>query len=196
VKPRAVFFDRDDTLMVNVPYLGDPSRVEIFPEAAQALYALRKAGFMVFVVSNQSGVGRGLITRDQVVSVQAELKRQLDGDYIHAFYNSFSAPDDPYGTDRKPSPELLLQAAQTHDLDLASSFFLGDRLSDIECGLNAGCRSVLLTHAKSSRRATPDADDALARTKAHYIAETLTDAVKWILEVSSDVPWPKTHEVS
>ena len=196
MKPRAVFLDRDDTLMVNVPYLGDPSRVEIFPEAAQALYALRKGGFMLFVVSNQSGVGRGLITRDQVVSVQAELKRQLDGDYIHAFYNSFSAPDDPYGTDRKPSPELLLQAARTHDLDLAGSFFVGDRLSDIECGINAGCRSILLTHEKSSRRATPDSEDALARTKAHYIAETLTDAVKWILEVSSDVPWPKTHEVS
>jgi D-glycero-D-manno-heptose 1,7-bisphosphate phosphatase len=196
MKPRAVFLDRDDTLMVNVPYLGDPSRVEIFPEAAQALYALRKAGFMVFVVSNQSGVGRGLITRDQVFAVQAELKRQLDGDYIHAFYNSFSAPDDPYGTDRKPSPELLLQAATAHDLDLAGSFFLGDRLSDIECGLNAGCRTVLLTHAQSSRRATPDAEDTVARTKAHYIAETLTNAVKWILEVSSDVPWPKTHEVS
>jgi D-glycero-D-manno-heptose 1,7-bisphosphate phosphatase len=193
MKPRAVFLDRDDTLMVNVPYLGDPSRVEIFPEAAQALYALRKAGFLLFVVSNQSGVGRGLITRDQVFAVNAELKRQLDGDYIHAFYNSFSTPDDPYATDRKPSPELLLEAAKIHNLDLAASFFLGDRLSDIECGLNAGCRTVLLTHAKSSRRAAPDADDTIAATKAHYIASTLTDAVNWILEVSSNVPWPKTH---
>ena len=66
VNRRAVFFDRDDTLMVNVPYLGDPSLVEIFPEAAEALFALRKAGFLLFVVSNQSGVGRGLITREQV----------------------------------------------------------------------------------------------------------------------------------
>ena len=196
MKSRAVFLDRDDTLMVNVPYLGDPSRVEIFPEAAQALFSLRKAGFLLFVVSNQSGVGRGLITRDQVVSVQAELKRQLDGDYIHAFYNSFSAPDDPYGTDRKPSPELLHQAAETHDLDLPGSFFIGDRLSDIECGINAGCRTVLLTHEKSSHRVKPYTDDSNARTKAHYVAETLTDAVKWILEVSSDVPWPKTHEAA
>jgi D-glycero-D-manno-heptose 1,7-bisphosphate phosphatase len=196
VKNRAVFLDRDDTLMVNVPYLGDPSRVEIFPEAAASLYALRKCGFLLFVVSNQSGVGRGLITRDQVFAVNAELKRQLDGDYIHAFYNSFATPDDPYATDRKPSPELLLEAARVHDLDLAASYFIGDRLSDIECGLNAGCRTVLLTHAKSSRKESSDQEDAVARAKAHYIAATLTEAANWIQEVSSDVPWPKTHEVS
>jgi D-glycero-D-manno-heptose 1,7-bisphosphate phosphatase len=196
MKPRAVFLDRDDTLMVNVPYLGDPSRVEIFPEAAEALYALRKAGFLLFVVSNQSGVGRGLITREQVFAVNAELKRQLNGDYIEAFYNSFSTPDDPYATDRKPSPELLHQASQLHELDLNASFFIGDRLSDIECGLNAGCRTVLLTHAKSSRKESSDAEDATARLKAHYIANTLMEAAKWIIEVSSTLPWPKTHEVA
>jgi histidinol phosphatase-like enzyme len=127
--------------------------------------------------------------------VNAELKRQLDGDYIHAFYNSFSTPDDPYATDRKPSPELLLEAAKVHEVDLGASFLIGDRLSDIECGLNAGCRNVLLTHEKSSRRESLDPDDRVAREKAHYIAETLQDAARWILEVSSSIPWPKTHEI-
>ena len=195
MKARAVFLDRDDTLIVNVPYLGDPARVEIFPEAAAALYALRKADFLLFVVSNQSGVGRGLISRDQVFAVNAELKRQLDGDYIQAFYHSYATPDDPYATDRKPSPELLLQAAQAHDLDLAASFFIGDRLSDIECGLNAGCRTVLLTHDKSSRRDSGDPEDAIARNKAHYITSTLTDAANWIISVSHIFPVPKTHEL-
>jgi D-glycero-D-manno-heptose 1,7-bisphosphate phosphatase len=195
MKPRAVFLDRDDTLIVNVPYLGDPTLVEIFSDAAAALYALRQAGFLLFVVSNQSGVGRGLITRGQVSAVDAEMKRQLDGDYIHAFFHSFAAPDDPYATDRKPSPELLLQAAKIHDLDLPASFFIGDRLSDIECGLNAGCRTVLLTHAKSSRKENSDEEDAVARVKAHYIADTLTDAANWILEVSSTIPTLKTHEL-
>ena len=190
---RAVFFDRDDTLMVNVPYLGDPSLVKIFPEAAQAMYTLRQAGFWLFVVSNQSGVGRGLITRGQVSEVNAELKRQLDGDYIQAFYHSYATPDDPYATDRKPSPELLLQAAQAHDLDLAASFFIGDRLSDIECGINAGCRTVLLTHEKSSRKDSVDPEDAVAREKAHYITSSLKEAAQWIIEVSSNIPWPKTH---
>ncbi len=195
MKNRAVFLDRDDTLMVNVPYLGDPTLVEIFPEAAQALYTLRQAGLLLFVVSNQSGVGRGLITRDQVFAVNAELKRQLNGDYIHAFFHSYAAPDDPYATDRKPSPELLLRAAKEHDLDLPASFFIGDRLSDIECGLNAGCRSVLLTHHKSSRRESLDQEDAAAREKAHYVAPTLMDAANWIIGVSSNIPVLKTHEL-
>lgn len=95
MKQRAVFLDRDDTLIVNVPYLGDPNRVEIFPEAAQALYALRQAGFLLFVVSNQSGVGRGMITRHQVFAVNAEMKRQLKGDYIHAFFHSYATPEYP-----------------------------------------------------------------------------------------------------
>ena len=197
MKHCAVFFDRDDTLMENVPYLGDPNQVETFPEAATAMYQLRQADFWLFVVSNQSGVGRGLITRSQVFAVNAELKRQLDGDYIHAFYHSFAAPDEApdADTDRKPSPKLLLKAAEINNLDLSRSFFVGDRLSDIECGLNAGCRTVLLTHLKSSRWNNPDPEDALAREKAHYIAENLIQAAQWIIEVSSNTPIPKTHEM-
>ncbi len=195
MKHLAVFFDRDDTLMVNVPYLGDPSLVTIFPEAAEAMYALREAGFWLFVVSNQSGVGRGLITRSQVFAVNAELKRQLDGDYIHAFYHSFAAPDDPKATDRKPSPQLLFKAAEINNLDLPKSFFVGDRLSDIECGINAGCRTVLLTHELSSRKESGDPEDDLARQKAHFIANNLREAVQWIIEVSSNDPTPKTHEM-
>ena len=195
MKHLAVFFDRDDTLMVNVPYLGDPSLVTIFPEAAEAMYALREAGFWLFVVSNQSGVGRGLITRSQVFAVNEELKRQLDGDYIHAFYHSFAAPDDPKATDRKPSPQLLFKAAEINNLDLPKSFFVGDRLSDIECGINAGCRTVLLTHELSSRKESGDPEDDLARQKAHFIANNLREAVQWIIDVSSNDPTPKTHEM-
>ncbi len=196
MKKHAVFLDRDDTLMVNVPYLGDPGQVEIFPDAAEALYALRKADFLLFIVSNQSGVGRGLISREQVHAVNTELKRQMNGDYIHAFYHSFATPDDPYATDRKPSPEILLGAAKAHDLNLAGSFFIGDRLSDIECGLNAGCRTILLTHDKSSRKDSGDPEDAIAREKAHYVTASLMDAANWILSVSSTIPVPKTHELS
>jgi len=195
MKHRAVFFDRDDTLMVNIPYLGDPTKVEIFPEAALAMHALKNADFWLFVVSNQSGVGRGLITRNQVFSVNVELERQLGGDYINAFFHSFATPDDPYATDRKPSPELLHKASAIHNLDLPESFFVGDRLSDIECGLNAGCRTVLLTHEKSSRRDALDEEDTQAREKAHYIASTLMEATQWILQVSSSIPVPKTHEL-
>jgi D-glycero-D-manno-heptose 1,7-bisphosphate phosphatase len=180
----AVFFDRDDTLMVNVPYLGDPAQVEIFAEAAPALAELTRAGFLLFVVSNQSGVGRGLITREQVDSVNLELVRQLGHQHIHTFYHSYATPDDPYATDRKPSPEILLTAAREHDLDLARSFFVGDRLSDIECGIAAGSRTVLLTHAKSSRRDDVTDDDHQAMKLATFIARDLSEAAAWIVKES------------
>ena len=179
---RAVFFDRDDTLMVNVPYLGDPKKVEAFAEAAETMAKLQAAGFLLFVVSNQSGVGRGLISREQVHAVNAELSRQLGREYVHAFYHSFAAPDDPYATDRKPSPELVLLAAKEHDLDLGRSYFVGDRLSDIECGLAAGCRTILLTHAKSSRRESLSDEDVRARKLAQYVAEDLHQAAHFILK--------------
>lgn len=181
---RAVFFDRDDTLMVNVPYSGNPSEVEAFAEAAVALADLAEAGFLLFVVSNQSGVGRGLITREQVDSVNIELVRQLGHKHIHTFYHSYATPDDPYATDRKPSPEIVLEAAKEHDIDLAQSFFVGDRLSDIECGLNAGCRTILLTHEKSSRRHDVSEDDRTAMQKAHHIARDLAEVAAWIREAS------------
>ncbi len=182
---RAVFFDRDDTLMVNVPYLGDPSKVEAFAEAATALIDLQRAGFLLFVVSNQSGVGRGLITRDQVYSVNLELVRQLGGDYIKAFYHSFSTPDDPHGTDRKPSPELLFLAAKEHDVDLEHSFFVGDRLSDVLCGQAAGCQTILITHARSSRLGNDDPEDERARNEADHLATDLTQAARYILGLAA-----------
>jgi D-glycero-D-manno-heptose 1,7-bisphosphate phosphatase len=110
--------------------------------------------------------------------------RQLGHAHIHTFYHSYATPEDPYATDRKPSPELVLNAAKEHDLDLAQSYFVGDRLSDIECGLNAGCRAVLLTHANSSRRDDISDDDKIAMTKAHHVARDLTDVTGWILKSS------------
>ena len=121
-----------------------------------------------------------MITREQVDSVNVELVRQLGHEHIHTFYHSYATPDDPYATDRKPSPEIVLSAAQEHDIDLAQSFFVGDRLSDIECGLNAGCRTVLLTHAKSSRRDDVSEDDRAAMKKAHHVARDLTEVARWI----------------
>jgi D-glycero-D-manno-heptose 1,7-bisphosphate phosphatase len=181
---RAVFFDRDDTLMVNVPYLGDPTQVEAFADTAPALAELSKAGFLLFVVSNQSGVGRGLITREQVNSVNIELVRQLGHEHIHTFYHSYAAPDDPYATDRKPSPEIVLGAAREHGLDLTASFFVGDRLSDIECGIAAGCRTIFLAHHKSSRRDDVSEEDHEAKRLANFVARDLSEAGAWIIRES------------
>ncbi len=141
---RAIFFDRDDTLMKNVPYLGDPTQVEVFPQARSCLEALRGLGFELFVISNQSGVGRGLITLPQVDGVNAEMIRQLGGNFFRKFYMCYEEPGQPRIYQRKPSPNLVYEAAREFGINLANSFFIGDRLSDILAGRNAGCRTVLV----------------------------------------------------
>jgi D-glycero-D-manno-heptose 1,7-bisphosphate phosphatase len=173
---RAVFLDRDDTLIRNVPYLGDPSKVELLPTVREALEALGRAGFRMFVASNQSGVGRGLITTEQVAAVNAEMARQMGGSWVEGYYNCYAAPEDSAGAeDRKPAPGLLLRAASERGLDLKKSFMVGDRLSDIQCGKNAGCRSVLVLTA-------PDRDCLeQAKAEADCTVATLKEAADWIL---------------
>ncbi|MEM9399020.1 MAG: HAD family hydrolase [Verrucomicrobiota bacterium] len=176
----AVFLDRDDTIIKNVPYNGDPSQVELLTDVKEALQLLEKMEFKLFIVSNQSGVGRGLITVDQVNQVNEEMNRQLDNNFFTEIYNCHASPDAKDGSSaeelqlRKPSPELLLQAAKKWNLHLAYSFFIGDRLSDIECGHNAGCRSILVTNGTVSDQMTK------ASRVANFTASTLLGAAQWI----------------
>lgn len=172
----AVFFDRDDTLMRNIPYLGDPSKVQIFPGVPDALEKLRHAGFALIIVSNQSGVGRGLITIQQVALVNEELDRKLGESFFTGIYNCFAAPGQPGEEVRKPSPTLLQQAATAHDLDLTRSFMVGDRLSDILAGKNAGCKSVLVLTGPSTT------EREIARNEADYVAADLIEAAEWVVK--------------
>jgi D-glycero-D-manno-heptose 1,7-bisphosphate phosphatase len=176
---RAVFFDRDDTLIRNVPYLGDPAQVRLLPGASAALRDLRAAGFGLFIVSNQSGVGRGLITREQVQAVNDEMNRQLGETFFEGIYNCYAAPEDPYADERKPSPILVQRAATEHGLDLKRSFFVGDRLSDMQCGKNAGCRSVLVLTGIVNQ----EQEDS--RKAADFVTEDLAGAAKWILGMAA-----------
>ena len=161
--------------MRNVPYLGDPSKVQIFPGTADALDKLTHAGFALVIVSNQSGVGRGLITIQQVALVTEEMQRQLGDSYFTGIYNCYAAPGQPGDDIRKPSPVLLQQASTAHDLDLAKSYMVGDRLSDVLCGKNAGCKSVLVLTGPSS----PERE--VARNEAHFVASDLIEAAEWIV---------------
>ena len=140
---RAVFFDRDGTLMEDVHYCGDPARVKVFPGVPEALRRLKQAGFGVFVITNQSGIGRGLITEAQYLAVQDEFLRQVGRDLID---DSYYCPDAPAVASncRKPEPGMVLAAAAAHHIDLAASYFVGDKSADIECGRRAGTRTVLV----------------------------------------------------
>lgn len=170
-----MFFDRDDTIIYNVPYNGDPAKVRLIPGVVECLEKLRKAGFELFIASNQSGVGRGLITKDQVKAVNDEMVRQLGKPFFKKIYSCYSAPEDPYADRRKPSPLMLFEARDEFGVDLEKSFMVGDRLADVECGLNAGCHTVLL-------KVHQNEETENAEKKAHFTANNLAEAVDWILE--------------
>ena len=173
----AVFLDRDDTLIENIPYLGDPSKVRLVAGAAEGCQKLIQAGYPLFVVSNQSGVGRGLITKEQVRAVDQQMESLLGGKrVISGYYHCFAAPGDPYDERRKPSPAMLLEAARDRDLNLALSFMVGNRLSDIEAGLAAGCATVLLDlHVPADEKPS-------ASQTATYVAPSWESAASWILQ--------------
>lgn len=141
----AVFLDRDGTAIWDVGYPRDPGEVAVVPGAAEALVELARRGFKVVVASNQSGIGRGLVSpeeaeavHDRFVAVFEDLGVRIDGVYYCPH-----APESGCAC-RKPSPELLLRAAEDLDLDLGRSIMVGDKASDVEAGRRAGCTTVLL----------------------------------------------------
>src|SRR4051794_17705559 len=128
---RAVFLDRDGTIMRDVEYCGDPKLVEILPGVAEALRQLRDADFDLIVITNQSGIGRGYFTEEDYRAVDAEVRRQLP--MINASYFCPHSPD--AGCDcRKPATTLIDEAENDRSLDRSRSFFVGDKAIDVECG--------------------------------------------------------------
>jgi histidinol-phosphate phosphatase family protein len=154
----AVFLDRDGTLIEHVHYLSNPGAVRLLPGAAEALKKFRQAGFAIVLVTNQSAIGRGMLTEHGLDQIHTEMRRQLAdrGATIDAIYH---CPVVPVGDDRsvvehpdrKPGPGMLLRAAIDLNLDLTASWMVGDLISDVFAGLNAGCRSILLESGQSLR---------------------------------------------
>ena len=152
----AVFFDRDGTLIEHVSYLSDPALVRLLPGASDTLKRLRHAGFAVVLVTNQSALGRGMLTEDRLGQIHTELNRQLavDGAAIDGIYYCPAVPAGDDRTivehpDRKPGPGMLQRAAADLKLDLSASWMVGDLISDALAGLNAGCRSILVESGQS-----------------------------------------------
>jgi histidinol-phosphate phosphatase family protein len=136
----AVFADRDGTIMEDCDYCSNPKDVKIFPGVPEALRRLKSRGFKLIIITNQSGIDRGLMTAEQYRAVETQVVQQLDG-LIDATY---FCPDVPgqHSSCRKPAPGMILQAKQEHRLDLPRSFFIGDKEIDVECGRNAGVRTI------------------------------------------------------
>lgn len=167
----AVFLDRDGTLMRDVDYCGDPGEVEVFPEAAGALRRLKQNGYMLIVITNQSGIGRGYFTEAEYRAVEQEFVRQLGDGLIDASYHT---PDLPTSNSirRKPGPGMILEAQRDHRLDLRRSFMIGDKATDIGCGRNAGVRTILVQTGYGAGEANSGAD---------WIARDITHAAEIIL---------------
>jgi histidinol-phosphate phosphatase family protein len=168
---RAVFLDRDGTLMEEADYCRDPAKVRVYPGVPEALRKIKEAGWRTFIVTNQSGIGRGLMTETQYRAVQDELLRQLGAGAIDAVYFCPDPPGVP-STRRKPAPGMVWEAAAAYDIDLSRSYFIGDKSADIECGQRAGARTILvLTGYGMQQRCHPD-----------FIAPDFTQAVAFVLK--------------
>ena len=176
---RAVFLDRDGTIIEDKDYLSDPGQVMLFPGAAEALKRLQDAGFKLFIVSNQSGVGRGYFTMADVARVNQRLAELLakHGVHIEKIYVAPEAPDQP-SRGRKPSPEFLFDARDEFGIDLAQSYMIGDKLSDLECGWNAGVKKSILVRTGYGAEQESQVGDKFTRAT---VANDLNGAVEWIL---------------
>ena len=167
----AVFVDRDGTIIEDRDYCSDPKDVKIFPGAPEALRRLKSNGFKLIIITNQSGIGRGLFTLEQYRAVEAEVLRQLGDDLIDA---SYFCPDTPgqHCNCRKPAAGMVVAAAREHQLDLSRSFLVGDKETDVECGHNAGVRTI---------RVRTGFDRETTKSMADWVAEDVPAAVDLIL---------------
>jgi D-glycero-D-manno-heptose 1,7-bisphosphate phosphatase len=156
----AVFLDRDGTLIEDVGYPRDPDQVRILPDAAEGLQRLGSAGLLLVVVSNQSGIARGLVSTAEAAAVQERFVADFAAAGI-SFAGIYVCPHGP-GEGcrcRKPSPGMLLDAARDLGIALGNSFVIGDKGSDTEAGKRAGCEAILL----NSREEAAISVDLIAR---------------------------------
>ena len=167
----AVFVDRDGTIIEDADYCSHPRQVKVLPGVPEALRRLKSKGFKLIVITNQSGIGRGFFTVGQYRAVESEVSRQLGNGLIDATY---FCPDVPgqHSSHRKPSPGMIWQARQEHQIDLARSFFIGDKEIDVECGRNAGVRTI---------RVQTGFDRDVSGSAADWTAEDLPAAAEIIL---------------
>lgn len=186
MKP-AVFLDRDGTIIEQVHHLSRVEDVAVYPFAAESLRTLNGLGYQCVIVTNQSAVGRGLLDEQELALIHEEMKRQLgaEADLIRGIYYSTAVPvsGNPRVIeqhDRKPGPGMLLQAADDLALDVAKSWMIGDAISDVLAGYNAGCRGTVLVQTGYGAK-TDDGDPAI-----DLVADDVLSAANKIAEHSDD----------
>lgn len=144
---KAVFLDRDGTIIVNEHYLNDPKKVQFLPGVFQALQILKDDGFVFLVATNQSGVPRGIVDRDNLDQIHEVIRSEFarKGIDFLSFYDAPYMPETNHPM-RKPNCGMLTQGARDHQIDLRQSWMIGDRMTDVEAGHRAGSQTILLSN--------------------------------------------------
>ncbi len=179
---KAIFLDRDDTLIEDPGYINNPDQVKLMDGAAEALIELRNMGYELVVVTNQSGVARGIVTEQVLAEIHNRLKQLLaeKGAFLDQIYY---CPYHPEGVVakyrreselRKPNPGMLLTAAEEMDIDLAASWVIGNSARDVQAGLRAGCKTILIEHSYEQRPPRP------GEPAPHYKSVNIKEAVNII----------------
>ncbi len=176
MKQKALFLDRDGTIIVDKIYLNDPKQIHYLPNAIEGIKSLSHAGFQIIIVTNQSGIPRGLVQEENLHKIhQLITKKFLEHDIPIAMKHFYHAPHLPDSNHpmRKPDTGMLDLAVKEHSLDLRDSWIIGDRMTDIEAGHRAGTKGVFLNGTESPEKspfASPE-----------FICNNLIEAAKFIL---------------
>lgn len=176
----AVFADRDGTICFDRHYLADPAGLELIPTVAEGIKKLNDAGIPVIVITNQSGIGRGYFTEQQLGSIHQKMEDLLaeQGARVNDIFYCPHLPDS--GCDcRKPRPGMLLQAQEEYGFDLKRSFVIGDRMLDVEMAHAVGAKAVLVPEPGNQYRVEKEIENSLETPD--YATDTFTNAVEWIL---------------
>ncbi len=178
-KPKkAIFLDRDGTINFDPGYLKDAAMLSLLPGAGEALGKLANAGWELVVVSNQSGVGRGLIPPENIPLIQAKMDNLLApfGAKIKSYRFCFHTPEEKCAC-RKPGAKLIEDAVSDHGIDLSRSVFIGDRETDLLAGRRSGCGRVILVRTGDGKKT----EAALAPGDCDFVADDLLGAVQWLI---------------
>jgi D-glycero-D-manno-heptose 1,7-bisphosphate phosphatase len=180
----AVFLDRDGTIIEDVGYVSTPAQLRFIPGSIESIRMLNDAGYKVIVITNQSGVARGILSEDMLQTIDKIIRKQIlsGGGHIDDIYYCPHHPEHgvyPYRQAcecRKPHPGLIKKATAEHALDLSASFLVGDKSSDMETGKHAGIKTILVETGYGSK------EKEVLKEHPDHFAKNLADAVKWILK--------------
>lgn len=172
---KIVLFDRDGTIIVDPPdeRVSSEAEIQLFPDSITALKKLADNGFSVILITNQAGIAEGQLTEDDFKRINGKVIEQLvpSGITILKTYMCPHGRDDGC-TCRKPQPTMILEAARAFGLDLTKTYMVGDRLSDVLAGKNAGTKAILVKTATNKQDEAPEAD---------FQANSLTEAVEYVV---------------